>query len=175
MAKKIAVIILVLLVLAGCSQKQPGPNTSTVVLETVHEAVKKEYGEDYLAEASMDSTDFVEQVGVSKDLIDSMIAETAMMSFNIDRYFSIRTIPGKGAEVETILSEYLKNNIQEGFLYPMNLPKAKAGEVFRHGDDVYLIVLGKNDDRDEATPEERITFARNEVARGRTIIDNFYK
>ena len=62
----------------------------------------------------------------------------------------------KTDKVETVkaaLEAYRKDQVENGFHYPMNVPKVQASEVVVYGDYVVYIMLGttENMDADEAT------------------------
>ena len=44
----------------------------------------------------------------------------------------------------------------------MNMAKVKAAQVVRHGDYVFLLVLGKANDNQDATEAQQLEFAKQE-------------
>ena len=59
--------------------------------------------------------------------------------------------------------------------YPMNMAKIQASKVITNKNDVYLIMLGAYDDREEITEEEALEFANSEVKKIEDIIKKSYK
>jgi hypothetical protein len=78
-------------------------------------------------------------------------------------------------DVKEALEAYKLYQETEAFQYPMNMAKVKASEVVVRGNLVFFVMLGKYDDRTEATEEEYLTFAKNEVKRAVDAIDEALK
>lgn len=140
--------VLALAVLVSCGAKddsgKPDSSSSTskeVSLKDVHKAVKKAYGEEYLAEPQPEDM-LQQQVGIEKDLYDEAIFEMPMVSTHPDKFIAIKAKNGKADEVEKKLKEYREKLISDTMQYPMNVPMIKSSQVVREGDMVFFVLLG---------------------------------
>lgn len=158
----LAFVLLILMtgILTGCkgstAQKEP-------TVEDILKAVQEAYGEDYLPDTDLDEEMLSQLMGVNTDLIDSFAAQVPMISVHPDRVIIAKAAEGKGDELE---EEFIrvKTNLQEDELvYPTNIAKTQAAQVVRKGDYVALFLVGAVDDREDATEEEQLSFAEEEV------------
>ncbi len=161
--------------LVGCKKEQGNNETVNVSIESIHEAVKKELGENYLPDRDIEKAEIEEFMDIDMDNAEQFIAQSPMISMNVDTFIAIKAKEGMANDVEEDLIEYREFLNTEAFMYPMNLAKANASEVVRHGDFVFFVMLGAYDDREEASEEERIIFAKDEVAKVKDVIDSFFK
>lgn len=90
-------------------------------------------------------------------------------------FIAIEAKEGKGEDIEAALTTYRTNLIEDSFMYPMNIAKVNSSKVIREGDYVFLLMLGKIDERAEVTEEEAFKFAEEEVAKVENIINDFLK
>lgn len=158
----LAFVLLILMtgILTGCkgstAQKEP-------TVEDILKAVQEAYGEDYLPDTDLDEEMLSQLMGVNTELIDSFAAQVPMISVHPDRVIIAKAAEGKGDELE---EEFIrvKTNLQEDELvYPTNIAKTQAAQVVRKGDYVALFLVGAVDDREDATEEEQLSFAEEEV------------
>lgn len=157
----------------GCTpQKTPQKD---VDIKEIHEAIKKEYGEDYYAQEEINMEMFKDITGINEADIDEIIAEAPLMTTNIDTFIAIKAKEGKADAVEAALEKYKEYYQTDAFLYPMNIAKSQAAKVVRHGDYVFYLMIGKHDDRQERTEEEALEFAKAEVKRAEDVISGFFK
>lgn len=155
-------VLLILLtgILAGCkgstAQKEPA-------VEDILKAVQEAYGGDYLSDMDLDEEQLSGLMGIDTSLIESFAAQMPMMSVHPDRVIIAKAADGKGEELEEELLA-LKTRLQEDeMIYPMNIAKTEAAQVVRKGDYVALFLVGAVDEREDATEEEQLTFAKEEV------------
>lgn len=149
---------------AGCKGDVTGKEEAkNVAVEDILQAVKDAYGEDYLPNFEMDETMLSEQYGIDMSLVDSYVAEMPAISFHPDRVVIAKAKEGKGDELEAALTEMRRYIIEDSFLYPANMAKANASQVVRNGDYVALLMVGAVDENMEATEEEQLAFAKEEV------------
>lgn len=159
--------------IGGCA---PKANESKVVdLKEVHKAVKESLGEDYYPNQEMTFEILENLTGINESDVESYIAETPMISMNVDTFIGIQAKEGKGDEIEAGLDKYKKNLVENSMQYPMNIAKVNSAKVVRHGDYVFFLMLGKFDERLEATEEEQLEFAKEEITNIEDTIDNFFK
>lgn len=177
--KKLALIlgaIMIMSFVVACSPKTGDKDEVKVVdIKEIHEKIKEEFGEDYIADMEMGIEDLENLTGLNGDDVEESIGEMPMISMNVDTFIAIKAKEGKGDSVEGDLEEYRTKIVEESMNYPMNLAKVNAAKVVKHGDYVFFLMLGKFDDRDDATEEEALEFAQEEVKRAEDIIDSFFQ
>lgn len=178
--KKILALLLAVSMLAvfaiGCSPSKDSDGDKKLVdLEEIHTAVKESLGDDYAPNMEMSVEEIERITGVKVDDMESYIAESPMISVNVDTFIAIKAKEGKADAIEEGLEDYKDDLIENSLQYPMNMAKVNAAEVVRHGDYVFFLMLGKFDEREEATDEERLEFAEKEVDKIEDIIDKFFE
>lgn len=178
MKKSIVLILAVLMMVAfvgGCSNNKGKDVIKVVEIKAVHEKIKEEFGEDYIPNMELDLEALENFIGLNPDDIDVFIAENPMISVNVDTFIAIKAKEGKGDSVNTSLEDYRTNLVENSMQYPMNLAKVNASKVVRHGDYVFFLMIGKYDEREEASEEERLDFAKEEIKRAEDIINGFFE
>ena len=174
MKKLLLTIVSVLLltsILVGCGSKEKKPEVS---LEAIHGAVKDSLGKDYYPDMAIDK-DMLEAIyGLDMDDIENYIAESPMITMNVDTFIAVKAKEGKIADVVEDLEEYRTFLINDGFMYPMNIAKVQASEVVSHNDYAFFIMLGAMDEDIDASEEERLDFAKDEVSKVKSVIAEFF-
>ena len=176
--KKIIGLILAIsmfgVLLVGCSG---GKDTGGKVadLKEIHKAVKDQLGEEYTPNRDLEAEELEGIVGVPVDDMETYIAQSPMISVNVDTFIGIKAKEGKADGIETGLENYRKSLVENSMQYPMNIAKVNASKVIRHGDYVFFVMLGAYDDRDDATEEERLEFAKEETKKVEETINGFFK
>jgi hypothetical protein len=172
--KKLILMLFVSFLLIGCA-----PNATLDFTEEKFDkavaAVKAEYGEDYIPSAEINLQQLEEVYKINKDWIKKSYAEGPMMSLNTDMFIAIMATDGNVDKVEQALDDYREYLINESFQYPMNMAKVKSTQVYKVSNLVFLLVLGKYDDREEPTEEEALKFAQDEIQRGIDAIEEALK
>lgn len=176
--KSVLLLLIALLLLVGCSSK---PNTDgndqggkTVAINDVLAKVKEVYGEDYIPSMPVDEAILIDLYGINKDDIKSFAGELPMMSTHIDTFIAIEANAGKGDAVAAALKAYKENQVTSGIMYPMNMAKLNAAEVVQHGDYVFFVMLGAFDERDQASEEDQLTFAKEQTQKGVEAVNSFF-
>lgn len=159
--------------IGGCTPKKE--EVKVVDLKAVHEAVKESLGEDYYPNEEMTYEMIENLTGIKEADLESYIAEMPMISMSVDTFIAMKAKEGKGDDVEAGLEKYRKYLVEESMQYPMNMAKVNAAKVVRHGDYVFFLMLGKFDDRLEATEEEQIEFAKLEIQNIEEVINKFFE
>lgn len=159
--------------IGGCAPKKE--EVKVVDLKAIHEAVKESLGEDYYPDSEMEFEMIENFTGIKEADLESYIAEAPMISMSVDTFIAMKAKEGKGDDVEAGLEKYRKYLVEESMQYPMNLAKVNAAKVVRHGDYVFFIMLGKYDDRLEATEEEQIEFAKLEIEKIEAVVNKFFE
>lgn len=140
----------------------------------VHETIAMELGDSYIANMPVDLETMGEMLDIDITGVEEAVMEVPMMSTHVDTFIAIQGFNESADGIEDKLIEYRKELIENTMQYPMNMAKVQASEVVRHGNDVYFILLGAFDDREEVTEEGQLEFAKNEVSKILGIIDSFY-
>jgi len=128
------------------STKQPETTieetTVQVSLNELYEAVKEAYGENYLPQMPYDAELFANTFGITEDLYEEFVAESPMISAQVDIFVGIKAKEGKADEIEQALSSYQENLVNNSLQYPMNLGKVEGARIYRNGDYVFYFILG---------------------------------
>jgi hypothetical protein len=135
-------------------------------LKEVYDAVKTAYGENYIPSMMLETQQLSEVYGINMDNVESFIAEAPMMSTHVDTFFAVKAVEGKGEDVEKDLTAYQTSQQTEALQYPMNMAKVNASQVVRHGDYVFFVMLGAFDERTEATEDQQLEFAKEQIKIG---------
>ena len=64
-------------------------------LGAIHQAVKEEYGEDYIPSMEVSQEDLETMTGLDESHIESYIAEMPMINVNVDTFIAIQAKEGK--------------------------------------------------------------------------------
>jgi hypothetical protein len=170
---KKGILVLLTVLLMGACAKAPAYDESD--LEKAVTAVKTEFGEFYGPAQDITAQQLDEVMGVDPTWVKDFVAEGPMFSMSVDTFIAVLVEGDHVEEVKEALEAYKLYLETEAFQYPMNMPKVKASEVVVRGNLVFFVLLGKYDDRTEATEEEYLTFAKNEVQRAVDAIDEALK
>lgn len=156
----VGLMVLLTGILAGCkgsgTQKEPA-------VEDILKAVQEAYGADYLPDTDLDEEMLSQFLGIDMSMADSFAAQMPMNGVHPDRVVIAKAAEGKGDELEEELLA-LKTRLQgDELIYPINIAKTEAAQVVRKGDYAAFFLVGAVDMRDDATEEEQLTFAQDEV------------
>lgn len=168
-------LVLTMLLAVACTKEEGSKIDESGMLQEAHEAVKNAYGEDYIPTMPIEEQMLSEIYGVNLEDVEEFIAEGPMISVHIDTFIGIRAKEGKADEVEKALNEYREKLINESFQYPMNLPKLNASTVYKTGNHVFFIMLGKMNEATDVSEQEALDFAKAENQRGIDAINTIFK
>ena len=160
LAGAVLALTLVLMSLVGCSAGNA--NTPDYSAEEILSAVREAYGDNYLPTEPMDDMFITEVLGISLDNVEDYAGELPMTSIQPDRVLILKAASGKGADVEADVNAALDIIKANAGFYPMNMAKANAAKVLRHGDYVCLLLVGAVDETSE-TEEDAAKFAEEQV------------
>lgn len=165
-----------LLVLSGCA----GGGGKTPVLDEAflgqaHEAVKQAYGEAYLPSMPLEEAMLTDIYGLPMEDVEAFVAEGPMMSTQVDTFIGLRAKPGKGETVAGAMRQYRDNLVTNSMQYPMNMPKVNASTVHVVGDHVFFLILGAYNENMDATEEEALAFAQDQVKLGLDAIEGLVR
>ena len=162
MKKTVLSLLIGLLILSGCAKAAYDKED----LDKVILAIKEVYGENYYPSSPMDKTLLEEIVKVKAEDVIDYYAEGPLMSMQVDTLIVIVAKEGKVQDVKKALEDYKYYLEHDAFNYPMNMPKVNASQVVVKGNIVAFVLLGKYDDRTEASEEEYADYAEAQVQLG---------
>jgi hypothetical protein len=163
MKKYVLLIAVAFLLLAGCTPAAGGSQLTQEDVDTIVDAIKETYGDDYAPNAPIAKEQLEEVFGIDMDNVEYFVAEGPEFSMSTDMLIVLMAKDGKIAEVEQDLKDYHEYLINESFQYPMNMARVKASQVVVKENVVFLVVLGKFDDRENVSEEEALEFAQEQV------------
>lgn len=163
--KKLVVMMMVsLILLSGCAKKETQYTGED--LDAAVAAIKEAYGEFYGPASMIDATMLEEIMKVKAEDVVVFYAEGPMFSMSVDTLIVVIAKDGKVEDVKKALEDYKYYLEHDAFNYPTNMAKVAASQVVVKGNLVAFVLLGKYDDRNEATDEQRATFAQEQVQLG---------
>ena len=162
--KKFALLLSVaLLLLAGCSFAGSDLAFTQEHVDAVVDAIKDVYGEDYAPNAAITKEQLEEVYGIDMNNVEYFVAEGPEFSMSTDMLIVLLAKDGKIAEVKQDLEAYHDYLVNESFQYPMNMARVEASQVVVKENVVFLVVLGKFDDRENVSEEEALEFAQEQI------------
>lgn len=124
---------------AGQEQTEGWSEEMTKLRAAVVEAVgEEEYWPDMPMEADMLETFY----GITSDLYEDYMAESPMISANVDTLLIVKAKEDQADAVVEILSGYRENLVGDTMQYPQNLGKIQASQVEKIGNYVIFVQLG---------------------------------
>ena len=118
-------------------------------MQGVRAAVTEVLGDNYWPDMEM-TPDMLESFfGITDDMYEDYLAETPMISVNVDTLVVILPKEGQEAAVEQALNDYRDSQINDAMQYPMNLAKVQASRVDRAGEYVCFVQLGADTPEDD--------------------------
>lgn len=139
----------------------------TVTIDSIYQAVKEAYGEEYMPDMQLSEEDLQVLYGIEPDWCEEFVAEVPMMSAHVDTFLAIKAKPEHLSEVSDAVNAYVQNLKEDTMQYPSNLNKIAASSVVTMGDYVFYIMLGmlasEQEELDEAE-QIKLYEERNQVA-----------
>lgn len=124
------------------TQAQESETAITVDLSDLLKDIQKAYGEEYIPSMDYDTDTLANVFGLEPDMYEEIIAQGPMITVNIDTFIALKAKAGQAEAAEKALVDYRQDLIDNSLQYPMNLPKLNTSQVIRHGDYVFLVMLG---------------------------------
>ena len=139
-------------------------STATPEINSVFDAVSNAYGEDFYANSERDETYLMGKIGIDMEDVESFFCNTATDTKHPDIFVGVKAKDSSAASsVQTALEDYresLVNGVKADT--SVNAHKVNSSEVIRHGNYVFLVMLGRTDDTiSDAT--DAMTFAKDQV------------
>ncbi len=133
-------------------------------INSVFEAVSTAYGEDFYADSERDETYLMGKIGINMDDVESFFCNTATDTKHPDIFVGVKAKDSSAADsVETALEDY-RESLVNGYKADtsVNSHKVNSSEVIRHGNYVFLVMLGRTDDT-ITDVNDSMTFAKDQV------------
>ena len=152
----------------GGSQDENGGGSESDdgAAQKILDAIKEAYGEDYLPNTPIPEELLSGTYGLDPDTYTEIAAEMPMISANVDTVIIVKAASGKTGDIKAALTAYHDRLVNESLQYPQNVAKVNAAQVVANRDYVAFIMLGKIDERGNASDSERAEFAEEQVKIG---------
>lgn len=178
--KKVLSIILIIAMsfsMVACGKKGGDEGTSkTVDLNALHEKVKEAYGEDYLPSMPVEKEMIKDRYGLTEDMYEEIIAETPMISVQVDEFVAVKAKAGKLEDVKKAITDFQTKYKEDTMQYPMNLPKIQGSQVVVKGDYVFFIMLGTIPmETEEQGDEAMLKAAEENNKKAIDVINSFFE
>lgn len=111
-------------------------------MQQIKDAVVEVLGDDYWPDTAMPPEMLEGNFGISSDMYDDYLAESPMISANVDTLLIIKAKDDKVEDVENALNDYRDALVNDTMQYPMNLGKIQASRIERYGNYVCFVQLG---------------------------------
>lgn len=129
-------------------------------------AIRDAYGDNYLPNMEIPEEYLNATLGIEQGTYTEFSAEMPMISAHPDLAVIVKAADGKAADVKEKLEAYRTYLIEESMQYPMNQAKVNAVKIVENGDYLALLLLGEIDDREDASDDDRASFAEEQVQIG---------
>lgn len=138
-------------------------NGWTEEMEAVKAAVTDALGENYWPNTAV-TPDLLEVLfGISPEMYDDYLAETPMISANVDTLLIIKAKEEQVQAVEEALNAYRDSKVNDTMQYPMNVGKIQASRVERIGNYVCFVQLGADTAGESEGDDEAVIAQCREV------------
>ena len=105
----------------------------------------------------VEASDLENMFGISSEDVEEYAGKFSIVMNSSDNLLAVKAKEGRADAVEAALKARQQTVIQNFETYlPEQLAKAKAGQVLRKGDYVFLVIVGQNADNPNAPVEESI-------------------
>lgn len=154
-------------------EEKPDANADEKLIEA-RDAVKKALGEGYLPSMAIEAKALSELYGIDMENVDAFLAEGPMISAHVDNFIGMKAKEGKAAEVEKQVKAYRDKLVNDSMQYPSNLAKVNASQVITKGDYVFFVMVGAINENLDATEDEQMKFATDEMKKAIDAIDSVF-
>lgn len=118
------------------------PVLAQASMESIYQAVKSAYAENYMPVMMLDQMTISELYKVDSSWYEEVIAEGPMMSSHVDVFLGFKAKSGCTSQIKAALTSYRDYLINESLQYPMNIEKVQNALVYQNGDYVFFLMLG---------------------------------
>ena len=132
-------------------------------------ALKEEYGEDYLPDVTMNTTEIEELTGITSDMYEEIYGERSTMKENPDIFIAVRAKEDKKDEVKKLLEEYKDKMLNDNNFEAV---KDRLGEtqIMEQDNYVFMFLLGKSEFGEDV--ENLGDKIKEEINRGVNVLKN---
>lgn len=128
---------------SGADDGQTGAEGWSEEMAGLKAAVVDAVGQDeYWPNMPMDGEMLKMAYGIEPDMYDDFMAETPMISANVDALVIIKAKEGQVDAVFDKMTAYRESLVNDTMQYPMNLSKIQASQVEKEGNYVIFLLLG---------------------------------
>lgn len=113
-----------------------------VAVSDLQAAVAEELGENYWPDMDVPAELLGDMFGITDGMYEEIVAQTPMISANVDTLIIVKAKEDSIAQVEEALNAYKEYNTTEALQYPMNLGKVQAAQIRTYGRYVCFVQLG---------------------------------
>lgn len=156
------------------TKPEDGDNSKEGTVQAIAEKIIAAYGDDYLPNTDIPADILKTLIELEEDSYTEIFAQQPMISAHADVLIIVKAASGKTGEVKSKLEAYRSRLVEDTMQYPMNLPKINASKVVANGDYVAFILLGKIDEREDASDEEMASFAEEQVKIGTDAFEAYF-
>ncbi|MEG1846979.1 MAG: DUF4358 domain-containing protein [Lachnospiraceae bacterium] len=143
MKKIIAFVLIATIGMSLCACGNSGKNVNQEVeLDTVVEAIKTAYGENYVPSMQVEDDMIAEVYGITDDMYEDIFIEVPMISAQIDTLVAVKCKEGQQQAVVDALNAYRNYLVHDSMQYPMNMTKLQASRVIEKQGFVFFVALG---------------------------------
>lgn len=111
-------------------------------MQQIKDAVVEVLGDNYWPDTAIPPEMLEGNFGISSDMYEDYLAESPMISANVDTLLIIKAKDDKVEDVEKALNNYRDALVNDTMQYPMNLGKIQASRIERYGNYVCFVQLG---------------------------------
>ncbi len=158
---------------ASMEENTPDANADAKLIEA-RDAVKEALGEGYIPSMAFEAVMLSELYGIDMENVEAFLAEGPMMSAHVDSFIGLKAKSGKVEDVKAQLTAYRDKLVSDTNQYPTNLAKINASQIITKGDYVFFVMVGAMNDNMDASEEEQVTFATDEMKKATDAIDKVF-
>ncbi len=113
-----------------------------VAVADIQAAVAQKLGDNYWPDMDVPAELLEDTYGIKEEMYEEILAQTPMISANVDTLVIVKAKEGSEKQVEDALLAYKEYNTTQALQYPMNLGKVQAAQVAVYGRYVCFVQLG---------------------------------
>ncbi len=127
--------------LASCGEPKE-PVAADVPIETLAQAVRDAFGEEYVATMPFDADILEATYGIKKEWVAEFVGEMPMMITHVDTLIIVKPTEGNEENVVKAMEDYREFRINDTMKYPKDIEKINATQIYQEGGYVFFFMLG---------------------------------
>lgn len=143
--------------------------------DSVLEAIRTAYGDSYLSNTPITAEMLKDTFGLTDKMYDDIATEMPMIGVHPDRLIVVKAKDGMADDVKAALETARESLVNAETMYPMNIAKVNSSQIVTNGNFVAYILAGAPDDREDASEDEMLTFAKEQTKIGVDAFNNCFK